>query len=92
MLILWHAFLFVGLTGLGMWVCFLLVPFCLVFFTAFLVTTYSNVMISLWVYRNDVWVPISATLCRRAVLMLWHAFLFLGLSGFPLFSSFCLVA
>jgi hypothetical protein len=25
------------------------------------------------------WVPISTTLCRRAVLMLWHAFLFLGL-------------
>jgi len=25
------------------------------------------------------WVPISATLGKRAVLMLWHAFLFLGL-------------
>jgi hypothetical protein len=25
------------------------------------------------------WVPIFATLCRRAVLMLWHAFLFLRL-------------
>jgi hypothetical protein len=33
--------------------------------------------------------PISATLCRRAVLILWHAFLFLGLG---LFSSFCSVA
>jgi hypothetical protein len=31
------------------------------------------------------WVPISATLCRRAVLTLWHAFLFLGLRFFPLF-------
>jgi hypothetical protein len=31
------------------------------------------------------WVPISATLCRRAVLKLWHAFLFLGLRFFPLF-------
>jgi hypothetical protein len=34
------------------------------------------------------WVPISATLCRREVrevLMLWHAFMFLGLSFFPLF-------
>jgi hypothetical protein len=31
------------------------------------------------------WVPISATLFRRAVLMLWHAFLFLGLRLFPLF-------
>jgi hypothetical protein len=31
------------------------------------------------------WVPISATLCRRAVLMLWHAFLFLGLRLFPRF-------
>jgi hypothetical protein len=31
------------------------------------------------------WVPISATLCRRAVLMLWHAFLFLGLRFFPVF-------
>jgi hypothetical protein len=37
------------------------------------------------------WVPISATLFRRAVLMLWHAFLFLG-PRFFLFSSFCLVA
>jgi hypothetical protein len=36
-------------------------------------------------------VPISATLCRRAVLTLWHAFLLLGLMFF-LFSSFCLVA
>jgi hypothetical protein len=31
------------------------------------------------------WVPISATLFRRAVLMLWHTFLFLGLRFFPLF-------
>jgi hypothetical protein len=32
------------------------------------------------------WVPISATLFRRAVLVLWHAFLFFGLFGFfPLF-------
>jgi hypothetical protein len=31
------------------------------------------------------WVPISATLLRREVPMLWHAFLFLGLSFFPLF-------
>jgi hypothetical protein len=31
------------------------------------------------------WVPISSTLFRRAVLMLWHAFLFLGLWFFPLF-------
>jgi hypothetical protein len=30
------------------------------------------------------WVPISATLRRRAVLTLWHAFLFLGLRFFPL--------
>jgi hypothetical protein len=29
------------------------------------------------------WFPISATLCRRAVLTLWHAFLFLGLRFFP---------
>jgi hypothetical protein len=29
------------------------------------------------------WVPISATLFRRAVPMLWHAFLFLGLRFFP---------
>jgi hypothetical protein len=33
------------------------------------------------------WVPISATLFRRAVLMLWQAFLFLGLVFFPLFFS-----
>jgi hypothetical protein len=38
------------------------------------------------------WGPISATLCRRAVLMLWHASLFLGLWSLPHFSSFCLVA
>jgi hypothetical protein len=31
------------------------------------------------------WAPISATLCRRAVPMRWHAFLFLGLRFFPLF-------
>jgi hypothetical protein len=31
------------------------------------------------------WVPISATLFMRAVLMLWHAFMFLGLRFFPLF-------
>jgi hypothetical protein len=31
------------------------------------------------------WVPISATPCRRAVLTLRHAFLFLGLRFFPLF-------
>jgi hypothetical protein len=31
------------------------------------------------------WVPISATLFRRAVLTLWHAFLFLGLRCFRLF-------
>jgi hypothetical protein len=39
------------------------------------------------------WVLIPSTLCRRAVLMLWHAFLFLGLISFffLLFSSFCLV-
>jgi hypothetical protein len=30
------------------------------------------------------WVPISATFCKRAILMLWHAFLFLGLRFFPL--------
>jgi hypothetical protein len=30
------------------------------------------------------WVPISVTLCMKAVLMLWHAFLFLGLRLFPL--------
>jgi hypothetical protein len=33
------------------------------------------------------WVPTSATLCRRAILMLWHAFMFLGLRFFPLFFS-----
>jgi hypothetical protein len=31
------------------------------------------------------WVPISATLCRRAVLMMCHAFMFLGLVLFSLF-------
>jgi hypothetical protein len=31
------------------------------------------------------WGPISATLIRRAVLGLWHAFLFFGLRFFPLF-------
>jgi hypothetical protein len=31
------------------------------------------------------WVPISATLCMRAMLMLWHAFMFLGLRFPPLF-------
>jgi hypothetical protein len=31
------------------------------------------------------WVPISATLFRRAVPTLWHAFLFLGLMFSPPF-------
>jgi hypothetical protein len=35
-------------------------------------------------------VPISATLCRRAVLTLLHAFLFLGLRVFPFFFLFLL--
>jgi hypothetical protein len=34
------------------------------------------------------WVHVSATLCMRAVLMLWHVFLFLGLRFFPLFYFF----
>jgi hypothetical protein len=34
------------------------------------------------------WVPITAMLCGRAVLMLWLAFLFLGLRFFPLFFFF----
>jgi hypothetical protein len=33
------------------------------------------------------WVPISAMLCMRAMLMLWHAFLFLGLRFFYPFIS-----
>jgi hypothetical protein len=37
------------------------------------------------------WVPISATLFRRAVLTLWHAFLFLGLMFFPLIYFFFLL-
>jgi hypothetical protein len=39
------------------------------------------------------WVLVLAMLCRRAVLMLWHAFLFLGLRPvgiFPLCCSFLL--
>jgi hypothetical protein len=47
-----------------------------------------NVFLLLFVV---LWVPISVMLCRRAVLMLWPAFLFLGLRFF-LFSSLCLVA
>jgi hypothetical protein len=31
-----------------------------------------------------IWVPISVTLCMKTVLMLWHAFMFLGLRLFPL--------
>jgi hypothetical protein len=42
----------------------------------------GNVIVLLFMV---LWVPISATLCRRVVLTLWHAFLFLGLSYFPLF-------
>jgi hypothetical protein len=34
------------------------------------------------------WIPISAMLCRRAVLTLWHAFLFLGLRFLPFFFVF----
>jgi hypothetical protein len=49
-----------------------------------------NVFLLLFVV---LWVLIFATLCMRAVLMLWHAFLFLGL-GLGIFSvlfPFCLV-
>jgi hypothetical protein len=35
-----------------------------------------------WLLFMVLWVPISATLCKRAVLMLWHAFMFLGLRLF----------
>jgi hypothetical protein len=38
------------------------------------------------------WVPIFATLCRRAVLMLWHAFLFVGLRFFPPFYFCCVIS
>jgi hypothetical protein len=38
------------------------------------------------------WVPISATLCRRAVLTLRHAFMLIGLRFPPSFLLFCLVA
>jgi hypothetical protein len=31
------------------------------------------------------WLPIFATLCMRALLMLWHAFMLLGFRFFPLF-------
>jgi hypothetical protein len=34
------------------------------------------------------WVPISATLCKRSLLTVWHTFLFLGLELFPLFFFF----
>jgi hypothetical protein len=44
-----------------------------------------NVFLLLFVV---LWVPIFATLCRRAVLMVWHAFLFLGLRYFPLLFFF----
>jgi hypothetical protein len=40
-----------------------------------------NVFLLLFMFLG---VPISAMLCRRAVLMLWHAFLILGLRFFPL--------
>jgi hypothetical protein len=33
------------------------------------------------------WVPISVTPCMRTMMMLWHAFMFLGLRLFPLFIS-----
>jgi hypothetical protein len=36
------------------------------------------------------WVPISVTLCMKAVLVLWHAFLFIGLRFFPLILFFLL--
>jgi hypothetical protein len=36
------------------------------------------------------WVPISATLFRRAVLTRWYAFLFLGLRFLPIFFIFLL--
>jgi hypothetical protein len=34
------------------------------------------------------WFPVSVSLCMRVVLMLWHAFLFLGLRSFPRFFLF----
>jgi len=44
-----------------------------------------NVFLLLFMAR---WVLISATLFRRAVLVLWHAFLFLGLRSFLPFFLF----
>jgi hypothetical protein len=41
------------------------------------------------IFSMVLWVPIFATLCMRAMLMLWHTFMFLGLrnvGGFPLCS------
>jgi hypothetical protein len=34
---------------------------------------------------TGLWVPISATLFKRAILLLWHAIMFLGLRFSPLF-------
>jgi uncharacterized membrane protein len=39
--------------------------------------------------RSPLWAPISATLCKRVGMTMWHAFRFLGLRLFPLF--FCLL-
>jgi hypothetical protein len=51
--------------------------------------SYNVLMLLLFIL---VWIPISATLCMRAVLMLWHAFMFLGLRHVGFFPSFILFA
>jgi hypothetical protein len=47
--------------------------------------TIVDILLLLFMVR---WVPISVTLCKRAVLMPWHAFVFLELrlSNFLLFA------
>jgi hypothetical protein len=57
-------------------------------FRGFLGENSCNVFLLLFMV---LWLTIAAMLCRRAVLMLWHAFLFHGLRFFSFFSSFCLV-
>jgi hypothetical protein len=39
---MWHAFMLLGLRHVSKWGFLLLAPFCLVFFTAFLLTCYWN--------------------------------------------------
>jgi hypothetical protein len=54
-------------------------------FRRFLGDVRREFMQRLLMLSMELWVPVSATLCMRAVLMSWHAFLFRAYAFFHVF-------